>query len=120
MSYLGGTESTIQWVLYERLKRLMASMQGAGVLASAGTATGKCIASLIIYPHEVRHPLQPLFFVDVGFDILLLLLQVLRTRLQQPLVNGTKKYTGRSALHVTLSIVSRGTIWLVFPTPRMR
>jgi hypothetical protein len=53
MSYLGGTESTIQWVLYECLKRLMASMQGAGVLASAGTATGKCIASLIIYPHEV-------------------------------------------------------------------
>jgi solute carrier family 25 protein 33/36 len=60
-SYLGVTESTIQWVLYERLKRLTASTQGAGglqewagMLASAGTA--KCVASLITYPHEVRHP----------------------------------------------------------------
>jgi solute carrier family 25 protein 33/36 len=60
-SYLGVTESTIQWVLYERLKRVTASTQGAGglqewagMLASAGTA--KCIASLITYPHEVRHP----------------------------------------------------------------
>jgi len=31
--------------------------------------------------------------VDIGFDALFLL-QVLRTRLRQPLVNGTKKYTG--------------------------
>jgi solute carrier family 25 protein 33/36 len=60
-SYLGVTESTIQWVLYERLKRLAASTQEtaglqewAGMLASAGTA--KCVASLITYPHEVRHP----------------------------------------------------------------
>jgi len=75
-SYLGVTESTIQWVLYERLKRLAASTQEtaglqewAGMLASAGTA--KCVASLITYPHEV-----------------------LRTRLRQPLVNGRKKYTG--------------------------
>jgi len=75
-SYLGVTESTIQWVLYERLKLLMASTQGAGglqewsgMLASAGTA--KCVASLITYPHEV-----------------------LRTRLRQPLVNGRKRYTG--------------------------
>jgi solute carrier family 25 protein 33/36 len=56
-SYLGVTE----WVLYERLKRLTASAQGAGglqewagMLGSAGTA--KCVASLITYPHEVRHP----------------------------------------------------------------
>ena len=58
-SYLGVTESTIQWVLYERLKRLTASTQDAGglqewagMLGSAGTA--KCVASLLTYPHEVR------------------------------------------------------------------
>ncbi|KAI8985651.1 mitochondrial carrier [Trametes punicea] len=75
-SYLGVTEGTIQWVLYERLKRLTAGTQGKGgvqewlgMLGSAGTA--KCIASLITYPHEV-----------------------LRTRLRQPLVNGKVKYTG--------------------------
>ena len=67
-SYLGVTESTIQWVLYERLKRLTASTQGAGglrewagMLASAGTA--KCVASLITYPHEVRHPDTSFFFL---------------------------------------------------------
>jgi len=76
-SYLGVTEGTIQWVLYERLKRLTARAEGsggalqewAGMLGSAGTA--KCVASLITYPHEV-----------------------LRTRLRQPLVDGRKKYTG--------------------------
>lgn len=58
-SYLGVTEGTIQWVLYERLKRLTAGTQGKGgvqewlgMLGSAGTA--KCVASLITYPHEVR------------------------------------------------------------------
>ena len=59
-SYLGVTEGTIQWVLYERLKRLTARAEGsggalqewAGMLGSAGTA--KCVASLITYPHEVR------------------------------------------------------------------
>jgi len=67
-SYLGVTESTIQWVLYERLKRLTASTQGAGglqewagMLASAGTA--KCVASLITYPHEVRHPNSFLWWI---------------------------------------------------------
>ncbi|KAI0351348.1 mitochondrial carrier [Trametes cingulata] len=75
-SYLGVTEGTIQWVLYERLKRLTAGTQGkggvqewVGMLGSAGTA--KCVASLITYPHEV-----------------------LRTRLRQPLVDGKVKYTG--------------------------
>ncbi|KAI0322780.1 mitochondrial carrier [Amylostereum chailletii] len=75
-SYLGVTEGTIQWVLYERLKRLTAGTQGkggmqewAGMLGSAGTA--KCVASLITYPHEV-----------------------IRTRLRQPLVDGKVKYTG--------------------------
>ncbi|KAI6023831.1 hypothetical protein PISMIDRAFT_678783 [Pisolithus microcarpus 441] len=75
-SYLGVTEGTIQWVLYERLKRLSASTEGRGgvsewfgMLGSAGTA--KFVASLITYPHEV-----------------------LRTRLRQPRVNGVLKYTG--------------------------
>jgi solute carrier family 25, member 33/36 len=58
-SYLGVTEGTIQWVLYERLKRITAGTKGKGgvqewigMLGSAGTA--KCVASLITYPHEVR------------------------------------------------------------------
>jgi len=58
-SYLGVTEGTIQWVLYEKLKRLNTESRGkggfqewAGMLGSAGTA--KCVASLITYPHEVR------------------------------------------------------------------
>lgn len=75
-SYLGVTEGTIQWVLYERLKQLSTNTEGRGgmlewfgMLGSAGTA--KCVASLITYPHEV-----------------------LRTRLRQPSVNGVVKYTG--------------------------
>lgn len=60
-SYLGVTEGTIQWVLYERLKALShaATADGtspaarwAGMLGSAGAA--KFVASLITYPHEVR------------------------------------------------------------------
>ena len=58
-SYLGVTEGTIQWVLYERLKRLTGGTEGKGgpmewlgMIGSAGTA--KCVASLITYPHEVR------------------------------------------------------------------
>lgn len=57
-SYLGVTEGTIQWTLYERLKRLTADTEGQGgvqewlgMLGSAGTA--KCVATLITYPHEV-------------------------------------------------------------------
>ncbi|KAG6809989.1 hypothetical protein H0H92_013796 [Tricholoma furcatifolium] len=75
-SLLGVTEGTIQWVLYERLKKITAETEGKGsvqewlgMLGSAGTA--KCVASLITYPHEV-----------------------LRTRLRQPSVNGVVKYTG--------------------------
>lgn len=62
-SYLGVTEGTIQWVLYERLKKLTANTEGKGgamewlgMLGSAGTA--KCVASLVSYPHEVRCVLQ--------------------------------------------------------------
>lgn len=57
-SYLGVTEGTIQWVLYERLKKMTAnserkggSAELLGMLGSAGTA--KCVASLVSYPHEV-------------------------------------------------------------------
>lgn len=57
-SYLGVTEGTIQWTLYERLKHLTRNSEGKGglqewlgMLGSAGTA--KCVASLITYPHEV-------------------------------------------------------------------
>ncbi|KAH9939115.1 mitochondrial carrier [Epithele typhae] len=75
-SYLGVAETTIQWTLYERLKRLTAGTQSRGgvqewlgMIGSAGSA--KCVATLITYPHEV-----------------------IRTRLRQPLVNGRMKYTG--------------------------
>jgi len=84
-SYLGVTEGTIQWVLYERLKKRVAGKGGAtewaGTLAAAGCA--KFTASLITYPHEV-----------------------LRTRLRQdpPIVNGVPmpRYTG---LYQTLRLV---------------
>ncbi|KAF7309526.1 Mitochondrial carrier protein [Mycena indigotica] len=70
-SYLGVTESTIQWVLYERLKRLTAGtdLEWLGMVGGAGAA--KCVATLITYPHEV-----------------------IRTRLRQPKVDGVMKYTG--------------------------
>lgn len=71
-SYLGVTEGTIQWVLYERLKKLSANVEdkgGAaewlGLLGSAGTA--KCVASLITYPHEVRP--SRMLIVDVLADL---------------------------------------------------
>ena len=57
-SYLGATEGTIQWVLYERLKKISTAVEGqSGVsqwlamLGSAGSA--KFVASMITYPHEV-------------------------------------------------------------------
>jgi solute carrier family 25 protein 33/36 len=58
-SYLGVTESTIQWVLYERLKKLSIDVDGQGgisqwlgMMGSAGSA--KVVATIITYPHEVR------------------------------------------------------------------
>ena len=69
-SYLGVTESTLQWVLYEQMKlrlsrreqRLLASrrepgfwdrtVSWTGKLCAAGSA--KFVAALITYPHEVR------------------------------------------------------------------
>ena len=57
-SYLGVTETTIQWVLYERLKKLSGAVDGqngisqwVGMMASAGSA--KLVATMITYPHEV-------------------------------------------------------------------
>ncbi|EMD39341.1 hypothetical protein CERSUDRAFT_112981 [Gelatoporia subvermispora B] len=89
-SYLGVTEGTIQWVLYEKLKRLTKDTEGKGgvlewfgMLGSAGTA--KCVATLITYPHEV-----------------------IRTRLRQPMVNGKVKYTGL-AQTLRLVIAEEGT-----------
>ncbi|KAI9655816.1 MAG: hypothetical protein M1821_005251 [Bathelium mastoideum] len=87
-SYLGITESTLQWVLYEQMKmylrkrdehivlsgRPMTSwdetVSWTGKLGAAGTA--KFFAAIITYPHEV-----------------------VRTRLRQaPLEGGQLKYTG--------------------------
>ncbi|KAG8693440.1 hypothetical protein FRC08_009109 [Ceratobasidium sp. 394] len=96
-SYLGVTEGTIQWVLYERFKRIAQRnrlelgdevgragggggvTEWLGMLAAAGGA--KMTASLITYPHEV-----------------------IRTRLRQPVdpVTGKQKYTG---LYQTLRLV---------------
>ena len=57
-SYLGVTEGTIQWALYERLKKLSIAAdrqygipQWVGMMASAGSA--KLLATVITYPHEV-------------------------------------------------------------------
>ena len=87
-SYLGVSESTLQWVLYERIKknlgnreaRLIASgrqptvwdqtVAWTGKVGAAGSA--KFFAAIVTYPHEV-----------------------VRTRLRQaPMENGQLKYTG--------------------------
>ncbi|KZP01866.1 mitochondrial carrier [Calocera viscosa TUFC12733] len=72
-SYLGATEGTIQWALYENFKKGFRGRGGAtewaGMLGAAGAA--KMIASLITYPHEV-----------------------VRTRLRQPMEKGVVKYRG--------------------------
>ncbi|KAJ3574638.1 hypothetical protein NPX13_g4299 [Xylaria arbuscula] len=87
-SYLGVTESTLQWVMYEELKRrlrlreehLVASgrertwwdntVNWTGNAMGAGAAKG--LAAILTYPHEVA-----------------------RTRLRQaPMADGRPKYTG--------------------------
>ena len=57
-SYLGVTETTVQWVLYERLRKLTLAADGQngvlqwlGFMVSAGSA--KLVATTITYPHEV-------------------------------------------------------------------
>lgn len=87
-SYLGVTESTLQWVLYEQTKKYLRSHEErlavsgkaptywdntviwGGKVAGAGMA--KFFAAIVTYPHEV-----------------------VRTRLRQaPLKDGRMKYTG--------------------------
>ncbi|KAF2105830.1 mitochondrial carrier domain-containing protein [Lophiotrema nucula] len=87
-SYLGVTESTMHWMLYEQMKAYLArreermansgrpltvwdqTISATGTVASAGVA--KFVAALITYPHEV-----------------------VRTRLRHvPSENGQLKYTG--------------------------
>ena len=87
-SYLGVSESTLQWVLYEQMKGYLKRREEAmvasgreatfwdeafsagGRLGAAGSA--KLVATVLTYPHEVA-----------------------RTRLRQaPLQNGQLKYTG--------------------------
>ncbi|KAI8882524.1 mitochondrial carrier protein RIM2 [Backusella circina FSU 941] len=86
-SYLGVAEGTIQWVIYEDLKKKWAVSKddltlkdqkmigGKSVRDWAGhlgaAATSKFVAACIAYPHEV-----------------------IRTRLRQPAENGVRKYTG--------------------------
>lgn len=87
-SYLGVTESTLQWMMYEQMKLSLARREArvaasgkppttwdqtvawTGKLGAAGAA--KFVAALITYPHEV-----------------------IRTRLRQaPQQDGRQKYTG--------------------------
>jgi len=106
-SYLGVTESTLQWVLYEQMKIGLANREEriansgrppttwdqtvmlTGKISAAGLA--KFVAALITYPHEVRMD----SIVGALKGGILMLIQVVRTRLRQaPLENGQLKYTG--------------------------
>lgn len=86
-SYLGVSESTLQWVLYEKMKAYLARrkellvtsgrretvwdgfVDWSGKIGAAGSA--KLFAAIVTYPHEV-----------------------VRTRLRQRPDNGQAKYTG--------------------------
>ncbi|KAJ2162413.1 Pyrimidine nucleotide transporter, mitochondrial [Coemansia sp. RSA 552] len=81
-AYLGASESAIQWMIYEQLKRIMRARgeQRRGNTKSLGewfeyfgaAASAKLLASIVTYPHEV-----------------------LRTRMRQPPDDkGTVKYRG--------------------------
>ena len=95
-SYLGVTESTLQWVLYEQMKlglarreqRLLASGREPGVwdqtvswtgkLCAAGSA--KFVAALVTYPHEVcPYPTRPPPFEKRSLPQLALLLSTYLT-----------------------------------------
>ncbi|KAK3331110.1 mitochondrial carrier protein RIM2 [Apodospora peruviana] len=87
-SYLGVAESTLQWVMYEQMKKSLAlreenillsgrektwwdhTVNWTGNVSAAGGA--KFVAAILTYPHEVA-----------------------RTRLRQaPMADGSQKYTG--------------------------
>ncbi|KAH7018274.1 mitochondrial carrier domain-containing protein [Microdochium trichocladiopsis] len=87
-SYLGVTESTLQWMLYEQIKASLRQREEAIITSgrektwwdrtvdwtgnSMGAGAAKGIASVLTYPHEVA-----------------------RTRLRQaPMQDGRPKYTG--------------------------
>ena len=87
-SYLGVTESTLQWVLYEQMKMYLKTREERRSLSGnapsfwdntlnwggkvAGAGTAKFFAAVVTYPHEV-----------------------VRTRLRQaPMKDGRMKYTG--------------------------
>ena len=67
-SYLGVSESTIQWVLYEQFKRLFREGERVGeskikkILRDALGAGffAKLIATVVTYPHEVNPQSFPL------------------------------------------------------------
>jgi solute carrier family 25 protein 33/36 len=103
-SYLGVTESTLQWTLYEQMKIYLANREQrlidsgrvpttwdqtvawTGKISAAGVA--KFVAALITYPHEVCTQVRLC-------RSRLTRSQVVRTRLRQaPLENGHVKYTG--------------------------
>ncbi|KAK0527692.1 Pyrimidine nucleotide transporter, mitochondrial [Tilletia horrida] len=116
-SYLGVAEGTIQWVLYEYLKRLN-GIDGLGHDGAGGTAAGrhepgpiarwfgtvgaagtaKLVASLITYPHEVSS-ISPsvcaLFKALKPSRTALSFVQVLRTRMRQsPPPGQAPRYVG--------------------------
>ncbi|KAJ2380922.1 Pyrimidine nucleotide transporter, mitochondrial [Coemansia sp. RSA 2611] len=78
-AYLGASESAIQWMLYEQLKRVARTRDRSRGQTAAGwfeyfgaAAAAKLLASVVTYPHEV-----------------------LRTRLRQPPdAHGRVKYRG--------------------------
>jgi solute carrier family 25 protein 33/36 len=84
-SYLGVAEGTIQWVIYENLKKKWSTSPNSNIQSNkiggktaqdwighlGAAATSKFVAACVAYPHEV-----------------------IRTRLRQPAENGVLKYTG--------------------------
>ncbi|CAO3665577.1 hypothetical protein G6F70_007471 [Rhizopus microsporus] len=84
-SYLGVAEGTIQWVIYENLKKKWSTSSSSNIQSNkiggktpqdwighlGAAATSKFVAACVAYPHEV-----------------------IRTRLRQPAENGVLKYTG--------------------------
>jgi solute carrier family 25, member 33/36 len=72
-SYLGVTETTVQWVLYERLKKLSRPADGQNGIfqwlaftVSAGSS--KLVATTITYPHEVS-PFDSFLSISTFMDI---------------------------------------------------